>query len=89
MSDLEEVTFKFKYLSYHDTKVCSPDYKKSMSSVYSGGDNLLHVGVICKKLTNQEFLERPKEMENSTTHTTYRLVHLAPLRSECGPLSES
>jgi len=49
-----------------------------MSSVYSGGDNLLHVGVFCKSFTNQEFLERPKEMENSTTHTPHRLVNLAP-----------
>jgi hypothetical protein len=58
MSDLEVVTFTFKYLSYHGTKACSVEYKKSMSNVYSGSDNLLHVGVFCKSLTTQEFLER-------------------------------
>jgi len=78
MSDLEVVTFTFRYLSYHGTKTCSPEYKKSMSSVYSGGDNLLHVGVFCKLLTTQVFLESSKEMENPTTQTPHRLVNLAP-----------
>ena len=77
MSDLEVVTFTFKYLSYHGTKACSPEYKKFMSSVYSGND-VFHVGVFCKSLTTQEFLERSKEMENPTTHTPYRLVDPAP-----------
>jgi len=78
MSDLEVVTFTFKYLSYHGTKARSPEYKKSMSSVYSGGDNLLHVGVFFKSFTIQVFLERSKEMENPTTHIPLRLVNLAP-----------
>lgn len=78
MSDIEVVTFMFKYFSYHGTKSCSPECKKSTSSVYFGGDNLLHVGVFCKSLTTQEFLERSKEIENHTIHTPDRLVILAP-----------
>ena len=88
MSDLEVVTFTFKYLSFHGTKAFSPEYKKSMSNVYSGGDNMLHVGIFCKSLTTQEFLESPKRWKTYDPYSP-QTCESSTLRIECGPLSKS
>jgi hypothetical protein len=80
MSDLEVITFTCKYWSYHSTKACNLEYK---NYVKSGGENLLYVGVCCKPLTTQVFLERSKVMENPATRTPHQTCDSSALRSEC------